>query len=59
LKQTCRPPAGTGRAIGSAGSAIGERASSNSISRSVAPEARSRSPHTSASTATLPATIIT
>jgi hypothetical protein len=35
---------------------IADCAPSSSISRSVAPEARSRSPHTSASTATLPAT---
>jgi hypothetical protein len=52
------PARAGGSARGCGGSAIAERSSSSSIRRSVAPAARSRSPQTSASTATLEATSV-
>ena len=53
------PPAAGRGTTGCAGEVTGERLSSSSIRRSVAPAARSRSPYTSPSTPTAPARIIT
>jgi hypothetical protein len=51
---TDAPPRAGGIGSGRGGETTGERRLSSSISRSVAPAARSRSPYTSESTATLP-----
>ena len=49
----------TGGTAGFEGDSIGERLLSNSINRSVAPAARSKSPYTSPSTANAPAKMMT